>query len=399
MSRIGWIPVLLLIGLCGCTNDQKQGPQQKPPEVYVSTPFLKDVTDYEDFTGRTESVASVEVRARVSGYLQRWLFTDGDDVKQSDVLFEIDPRPYQATYNQAVGQRHLQEANLKYQSALYDRELKLYQQGSEPLETLQLNRAQRDSTQASVEAAKAAEAQAKLNLEWTKVTSPISGRVSRRMVDPGNLVQADNTMLTTIVALDPMYAYFDIDERTMLRLQRLVVQRKIKSVEGGKVPVYLALADEGDQYLHPGVIDFMDNRVDAATGTLRARGLFPNAKHILSPGLFVRVRIRVGEPHKAVVLPERALGTDQGRKFVYVVNGENKAIYRSVKSGPPQEDGLRVIEEGLKPGEKVIVSGLQRVRQGAEVDPKPEEEAPGHEAASAGAKAPAKAAAAEKAKP
>lgn len=375
MSRILWISAaLLMVGLAGCFNEQKQAPAPKPPEVLTTTPFLKTVTDYEDFTGRTDAVCSVEVRARVSGYLQSWRFKDGDEVKQGELMFEIDSRPYQATYNQAVAQRRLQEANVKYQEALYQRELKLYNSNADSLEALQLDLAQRDSTKASLEAAKAAEAQAKLNLDWTKVMAPISGRVSRRMVDPGNLVQADTTPLTTIVSLDPVYAYFDIDERTMLRLQRLVQEGKITSIEGGKVPVYLALADEGEQYTHPGTIDFTENRVDSTTGTLRARAVFPNPQQILTPGLFVRVRIRVGEPHQAVLVPERALGTDQGNKFVYVVDDKSNAIYRRVKVGPPQEGGFRVIEEGLHPGERVIVSGLQRVKQGAAVDAKPESE-------------------------
>ena len=212
---------------------------------------------------------------------------------------------------------------------------------------------------------------AKLNLDFTEVKAPISGRISRRMVDPGNLVRADDTMLTTIVSLDPMYAYFDIDERTLLKLRRLTAEGKIKARDDGNViPVWVGLSDE-EEFPHAGEINFTDNRVDPSTGTLRVRGVLPNPKpRLFSPGMFVRIRLPVGEPHQAILIPEKAVGTDQGNKFLYIVDGEDKVVYRPVKTGSLNE-GMRVVTDGLKAGERVIVIGGQRVRQGAPVDAQP----------------------------
>jgi RND family efflux transporter MFP subunit len=216
--------------------------------------------------------------------------------------------------------------------------------------------------------AKAQVEAAKLNLSFTKITAPITGRISRQNIDPGNLVMADNTVLTTLVTLNPIYVYFDVDERTMLRLRRLIQEGKLKSAreKGVTVNVEMGTSDE-DGFPHPGVINFVDNRLDPATGTLRVRAVFENPRYFLSPGLFARLRIPIGEPHPATVVAERALGTDQGQRFVFVVNDENVVEYRPVKIGALQ-DGLREIVEGVKEGERVVVSGLQRVRKGIKVD-------------------------------
>jgi RND family efflux transporter MFP subunit len=222
--------------------------------------------------------------------------------------------------------------------------------------------ADRDVAAAQVESAKAAVESARLNVDFCRITAPFGGRISRRYVDPGNLVQADNTVLTSIVTLDPVYATFDVDERTLLRLRRLIREGKIPSARETEVPVWLALADEPD-FSRQGVINFADNKVDPATGTLRVRAVFRNEDRLLSPGLFVRVRARVGVPHRALLVAEQALGTDQGQKFVYVVNANDEIEYRTVRVGP-LHDGLRVIEAGLKPDERVVVRGLQRVRPG-----------------------------------
>jgi RND family efflux transporter MFP subunit len=240
--------------------------------------------------------------------------------------------------------------------------------GSVTEEAFDQARFDRAEAEASLEAAEAATALAQLNLEYSYVLSPITGRISRRLVDPGNLVQADETPLATIVSVDPMYAYFDVDERTVLRLRRLAMDGTVQSSGSQLMNVQFALADEED-FTIPGKINFFDNQVDPATGTLRMRAVIANPKGFLSPGLFVRLRVPVGAPHEALLVREEALGTDQGQRFLYVVDDKNEVAYRRVKVGL-LTGGRRVIESGLKPNERVVVTGLQRVRPGTKVLPK-----------------------------
>jgi RND family efflux transporter MFP subunit len=235
--------------------------------------------------------------------------------------------------------------------------------------------ADRNAAAALVEGAKAAVETAQLNRDFCHVTAPISGQISRRYVDPGNLIKADDTILTSIVSVENVYAYFEVDERTLLMFRRLISEGKIQSASQTKVKVDMALADEQgyvDKYgepRHQGTIDFGDNKVDPATGTIQVRAVFDNKERILSPGMFVRVRSPIGRPHPAVLIPEQALSTDQGQKFVYIVTTESKVDVRYVRVGPQHGD-LRVIQEGLKPDERVIVSGLQQVRRGLKVEVK-----------------------------
>lgn len=228
-----------------------------------------------------------------------------------------------------------------------------------------------DEGAAAVEVAEAAVQTAKLNLDWTVVTAPISGRISWQRIDPGNLVQADNTILTTIVSLDPVYAYFYVDEHSMLRFRRLLRAGKVKSAQEARLPVLLGLLDE-EGYPHKGTINFVNNAEDQMSGTLRIRGRFPNPANpnrMLSPGMLARIRVPIGNPHPALMVSERALGSDQGgQPILYVIDRDNKATVRPVKVGPSQ-NGLRVIEEGLSPGERVVLSGLQQIKQGTEVKP------------------------------
>jgi membrane fusion protein, multidrug efflux system len=367
---------ILLLGtafLAGCEQAKPKLAPTKPPVVLVSHPTTDTITDYEDFTGRTDAVFSVEVRARVTGYLERVYFEDGTEVKEGDLLFEIDPRPYQADLMRAKATVTQTESHLKRLDSDHRRATNLFNRGAISREEFDRVEGDYAEAAASVDIAKANRDLSELNLAFTKVTAPISGRISRRMVDPGNLVKADETALTTIVSLDPMYVYFDVDERTLLRLRRLLREGKIKSREEGEVAVLVGLSDE-EGFPHKGTVNFSDNRVDPNTGTLRVRAVISNPKpRVLSPGLFVRVRLPVGEPHKSILVPEQALGTDQGRKFIYLVNDKKEVVYRPVKVGLLSK-GQRVIEEGLKGGETIIVSGLQRVRPGAKVEPKPAEE-------------------------
>ncbi len=359
----------LLVLLSGCRPTQAQNGALKPPppEVSVSAAVTETVQDYEDFPGRMEAVNSVEMRARVTGYLDKVHFQEGSLVKKKDLLFEIDPRPYENELARAEGTIVQTEGQLKRLEADIARASTLL--GSKNISREEYDRIAGDRVVAAgaLEVAKADQKKAKLNLSWTKVHSPLTGRISRRFIDPGNLVKADETILTTIVDLDPIYANFDLDERTALRFQALVRAGKISwSLDAG-LPVLLGLADE-EGFPRQGKINFADNKVDPDTGTWRMRAHFKNADHALSPGLFVRIRLPIGNSYQATLVSEQALGTDQGQKFVYVVDDDNKVAYRRVKVGLLHH-GLRVITEGLAKGEKVIVSGLQRARPGIEVTP------------------------------
>lgn len=359
----------------GCVKEPPKPAKAPPPEVLVSTPVEDEITDFEDFTGRTEAVRTVEVRARVTGYLDKVNFKDGTEVKEGDLLFVIDPRPYRAELNRTEAMLVQAETRTKRLEADFRRASATFNRGAISREEFDAKSSDYAEASAAVGSARANRDLAALNLEFTQVTAPISGRISRRLVDAGNLVQADVTALTSIVSLDPMYVYFDEDERTLLRIRRLIREGKVHSRTEAEVPVMAALADE-EGFPHKGMIDFSDNQVDPSTGTLRVRAVIPNPANgdgkarVLSPGLFIRIRLPIGNPRKALLVAEQAMGTDQGRKFVYVVNDQNEITYRPVKTGT-LDHGMRVIEEGLTLEDRVVVSGLQRIRPGAKVVPKP----------------------------
>ncbi len=376
MTRQTWLahgrrfllPLLCGVALLGCEHSPPpQPPPSKPAEVRVSLPIVREVTDYEEFPGQTEAIPTVEIRARVTGYLAKVYFQDGADVHQGDLLFEIDPRPYQAALDRAQATLVQSDVHLKRLEADYQRAQNLYAKNAIGREEYDKIAGDRGEAGAAVGVAQANLNLAKLNLEFCQVRAPFSGRISRRTIDPGNMVKADETALTYLVSLNPIYVYFDVDERTLLRLQRLVQQGQIQSVRDGEVPCEMALADEPEGvFPHKGVINFMDNRVDSGTGTLRLRGAFENRDGFIAPGLFVRLRAPVGKPHQAILVAEQALGTDQGQKFLYVVNDKDQVVYQPVQVGR-LHDGLRAITDGLQPGQRVVVSGLQRVRPGAQV--------------------------------
>ncbi|HLJ10731.1 MAG TPA: efflux RND transporter periplasmic adaptor subunit [Planctomycetaceae bacterium] len=352
---------------CGKSPAQVAPPPMAAPEVQVSLPVSGEVTDYEDFPGRIQAVNSVEIRVRVTGYLEKVHFREGADVKKGDLLFEIDPRPYEAELERAEGNFIQSEGRLTRLNGDFERAQSLFAKGALSKEEMERIVGDRREAQGAAMVNKGARDLAALNLSFTKVHSPLSGRISSRSIDPGNLVKADDTSMTSIVSLDPVYATFDLDERTLLRLKRLIRDKQINwSLEEG-LPVYLGLADE-DGFPHKGVINFADNHVDPDTGTWRLRGRFDNDDHALSPGLFVRVRLPIGNSYHALLVAEAALGSDQGQKFIYVVDETGHVEYRRIKVGR-LHDGLRVVAEGLATGEKVVISGLQRVRQGVEVKP------------------------------
>jgi RND family efflux transporter MFP subunit len=359
-----WLSCLAVAG-CGKSQAQTGPPQMPPPEVEVSLPLTGEVTDYVDFPGRVEAVNSVEIRARVTGYLEKVHFREGADVKQGDLLFEIDRRSYDAELARAEGNVLQTEGRLTRLNGDYERAQALQAKGAMSKEEIARITGDRTEAQGMLAVNKAARDLAALNVSFTKVRAPLSGRISRRSIDPGNLVKADDTSVTSIVSLDPVYGYFDLDERTMLQLKRLIREEKIEwSLDAG-LPVLMGLADEKG-FPRQGTINFAENRVDPDTGTWRLRGRFDNHDNSLTPGLFVRMRLPVGVAHQAILITEEALGTDQGQKFIYVIDDAGKAEYRRIKVGR-LHDGLRVIEEGLKTGEKVVVNGLQRVRPGIEV--------------------------------
>jgi RND family efflux transporter MFP subunit len=362
------------VGLVGCARSPSGAPAVAPVPVAVtvSQPVEREVTDSAEFTARTAAVDSVEVRAHVWGYLQKVNFKEGDLVKAGDVLFEIDPRPYEALLNQAKAKVRQDEAQLEFDEAEYQRQLTAYNRGVAAKSELDKATAAKDVDLANIAADRAQVAARQLDLDYTKVTAPVGGRVSRYVVTVGNLIQAGEqggTLLTTIVSVDPMYAYFDVDENTALRVRKLTREGKSDSPRDGGYPVSLGLANE-EGFPHRGAINFVENQVNPKTGTIRVRGVFPNENQVLLPGLFARVRTPIGRPHRALLVTDRALDTDQGQKVLYVVNDRNEVVARPVRVGA-LHDGLREITDGVKPGERVIVAGLQQARPGATVEPRP----------------------------
>ena len=347
-----------------------------PPKVTVSQPIVREVIEWDEYTGRLESTESVEVRARVNGYLQSVHFRDGQVVKKGDLLFIIDPRPYQAEVDRVTAELQLAQARLELAKSDYARAQKLLQFRAISEEEADTRAATERQAQQSVEAARANVKAAKLNLEFTRVTAPITGRISRKLVTEGNLINggtAEATLLTTIVSMDPIYVYFEADERSYLKYARLSQIGKGPGSREARNRVYLALADEKG-FPRRGYVDFVDNRLDSKTGTMTGRAVFSNADLSLTPGLFGRVRLQGSSRYEAVLIPDEAIGSDQAQKFVLLLNGDNTVEHRAVQLGPVIH-GFRVIREGLKADDWLVVSGMQRARPGLKVAPEKREAA------------------------
>jgi len=360
------------LGLAGCSHAPPEAVALPPPVVTVSYLLERDVIDCNNFTGRTAAVEAVKVRARVWGYLNKINFREGALVRKDDVLFEIDPRTYQAAVDQAAARLTLAEAQLAQNASEAVRNTTLRAKGVVNQEDLDRSLTARATAAASVDSARADLKRAQLDLDFTRVKAPIAGQISRALVTVGNLVESGEmggTLLTSIVSVDPMYVYFDVDDLTFTQVNRLTGEPAVDAA-GSPVlpPVQLGLAAE-QGYPHNGTINFVDNQVDPSTGTMRMRGVFPNKDRALTPGLFARVRVPLGGPHKALLVTDRAIDTDQGQKVVYVVNPDKVVEKRPVRLGR-LHDGLREIEAGVKAGEQVIVDGIQRVRGGVTVEPK-----------------------------
>jgi RND family efflux transporter MFP subunit len=367
-----WIPcsvpvfALVLALISGCRPQQQVAPP--PPEVSAVQPVLKEVTEWDDFTGRLEPIKSVEVRARVSGWLNSIHFKDGQVVKTGDLLFVIDPRPYEAEAERTRADLQRAEAQRNLGLQNIQRAEKLVGGSVIAQEQFDTRRNEYEIAVANVLEAQAAAKAAQLNLDFTQVKAPIDGRISRRFTDEGNFISGgsgQSTLLTTIVPFNPLYAIFDADERLVLKYTRLDLSGERRSSREAANPVRIALADE-KEFSHEGTMDFVDNRLDPQTGTLRARALVDNSEGLLTPGLFVRVQLKGRGPYSALLIPDEAIGTDQSKRFVMVVDNEGLAQRRFITTGRLY-DGLRAVEEGLTPEDRIIVSGLMRVRPGMPV--------------------------------
>jgi RND family efflux transporter MFP subunit len=368
LAAIAVVSAALLLN--GCSSEANTSAAPAPVEVSVATALERDVTEWDEFTGRLEAVEAVEVRPRVTGYIESVNFAEGSLVRKGDLLFVIDPRPYRAEVAKAEAEltRATARVELVESDVARSEKLRAIKAVSQEEFDTRVNAAR--EARANVAAAVAAVDAARLNLEFTRVVAPISGRISKAAVTAGNLVNggsSQSTLLTTVVSVDPIYVSFEGDEQVYLKYHELArrSEKKIGGERGNSVQMGLS-NEEG--YPHVGSIVFIDNQIDPRTGTIRARAAFDNKEGYFTPGLFARVKLLGQDSFNAVLVDDRAVGTDQSQKFVYVVDGDNKVAYRTVKVGR-LTDGLRIVTEGLAPGESVVVNGLQRVRPGAVIAP------------------------------
>ena len=375
-------PALLLLPLllagCGQGQQQQQAKAPPPPAVTVAKPVQKTVTDYDEYVGRFAAVNSVEVRARVSGYLEAVDFKDGQMVKKGDLLFTIDKRTFKNALDQAQATLTQAKSNLAYANANLQRGQSLVKESTITQQIFEQRVQAERNAQASVNSAEAEVRQAKLNLEFTELRAPIDGRIGARQVSPGNLVtggtSGNTTLLATIVSTDPVYFEFTFDEASYLRYKRMGSASDDIASQRDSVPVSLKLMDE-KTFDHEGRMDFVNNVIDKGTGTILGRAVFKNPHNLFTPGMFARVRVPTSAPHEALLVPDTAIGSQQTQKYVLVVNDKDVATPRTVTLGQ-LEGKLRVIDSGLKPDDKVIVNGLARVRPGQKVTPKWQAPAP-----------------------
>lgn len=341
---------------------------QELPVVTVAKPIVRDIIEQDEYVGRFDAVDQVAVRSRVGGYLEQVHFQDGTLVKTGDLLFTIDQRPYQAAYDTASAQVDVARSLEEFTKSQLERAQSLQRSGNLAVASLDDRRRESIAAEAQLQGAEASLRSAKLNLEFTQIKAPISGRIDRRLVSVGNLVQADQTVLTTIVSLDPIDFYFDIDERIYFAYARDARERGGSMQEGGGgQEVLVQLADRNAEPFK-GKLDFAENRIDNATGTMRLRARFDNPDGVLQPGMFGRVTVPGSLPHSGVLVPDEAIGSDQDRRIVLVVDAEGTVSAKPVRTGP-RIDGYRVIREGLTGEETVIVNGLMRARPGTKVKP------------------------------
>ncbi|HQY58568.1 MAG: efflux RND transporter periplasmic adaptor subunit [Nitrospira sp.] len=351
-----WLLAVLLT-VTSCNNEQaSSGGQPPPPEVGVAQVLSKSVQQWDEYTGRITAIDTVELRPRASGYVQRVAYKEGQDVKRGDLMFLIDPRPYRAALENAQAQLARARVAQRLETIRNKRAQSLIEDNAISHEELDLRRAAQAQSAADVQAAEAAVATAKLNLSFTEVRAPVSGRASRALLTVGNLATADETLLTTLVSQDPMYVYFDADENSYLRYREQERNRERTTQDNA---VHVGLANEIG-YPHTGTVDFLDTQVNPTLGTVRARAVLPNRDRIFTPGLYARVQFVSGQKAQALLIDEKAILTDQDRKYVYAVDTDGKAQRKDIVPGG-MVDGLRVVRSGLSPDDRIVVVGLQKI--------------------------------------
>jgi RND family efflux transporter MFP subunit len=370
-ARLLACPLAIATLVAGCGEGQKQaGPP--PPAVTVREPVKRTVFDYDEYVGRFTAINSVEVRARVSGYLDKLHFRDGQLVKQGDLLFTIDKRPFQNTLDQARANLVQAQSNVAFTESDYTRGQQLVRDKTITDQTFEQRTQAFRNAKASVSNNEAAVRQAELDMEFTELRAPVNGRIGDRRVSPGNLVTGgtggNTTMLATIVSTDPIYFEFTFDEASYLRYERLSKNGQDIASRNGSVKIALKLIDEND-FDHEGRMDFVDNVIDRSTGTIRGRAVFSNPNEVFTPGMFARVRVPGSPPYEALLVPDAAIGTEQARRYVMVIDAQDTARQRYVTLGQLTSDNLRVIKDGIGPDDRIVVSGLMQARPGAKVRP------------------------------
>jgi RND family efflux transporter MFP subunit len=379
-------PLAIATLVAGCGEAPKQaGPP--PPAVTVAEPVKRTVFDYDEYVGRFTAINSVEIRARVSGYLDKLHFKDGQLVKQGDLLFTVDRRPFQNTLDQARANLVQAQSNLSFTESDYTRGQQLVRDKTITDQTFEQRAQAFRNAKASVSGNEAAVRQAELDMEFTELRAPVNGRIGDRRVSPGNLVTGgtggNTTLLATIVSTDPIYFEFTFDEASYLRYERLSRAGQDIASRNGSVKIALKLIDEND-FDHEGRMDFVDNVIDRSTGTIRGRAVLSNPNEVFTPGMFARVRVPGSPPYEALLVPDAAIGTEQARRFVVVIDAQDTARQKYVTLGQLTSDNLRVIKDGIGPDDRIVVSGLMQARPGQKVRPEREGAKPAGPASAGG---------------
>src|SRR6476646_850848 len=395
MRRAAKVALALALAcfIASCGERQQQGGAPPPPTVTVAKPIKRTVFDFDEYVGRFTAINSVEVRARVSGYLDKLHFKDGQLVKQGDLLFTIDKRPFQNTLDQARANLVQAQSNVAFTESDYTRGQQLVRDKTITDQTFEQRAQAFRNAKASVSNNEAAVRQAELDMEFTELRAPVNGRIGDRRVSPGNLVTGgtggNTTMLATIVSTDPIWFEFTFDEASYLRYERLANAGQDVAGRNTGVQVALKLIDESD-FDHEGRMDFVDNVIDRSTGTIRGRAVVANPKEVFTPGMFARVRIPGTPPYEALLVPDAAIGTEQARRFVVVIDDQDTARLKYVTLGQLTADNLRVVKDGIGPDDRIVVSGLMQARPGQKVRPEEQGAKPAAPSAAGGSPPPAK---------